>query len=111
MPNELFPEILPFSETGKASLLNSKDYKISVSIGLYSLILYPVIFGFDTGACADLVRADVIDVSWLENIGQWDMVEIRSAFNSKLDVSETMILRLRISNSRAMLSNLAWWTG
>lgn len=52
-PNKPHQDFLAFSETGKILLFKSRTYKVSVSIGLHSLHMSPIVFVFSLA----LVRA------------------------------------------------------
>lgn len=78
--------------TGKISLFKSKNYKVTVSIEINSSDMRPIVRDFDTGAFPQLIRAEVLDQSWLDNISQCDMLEIRNAFKMKLFVSRATTL-------------------
>lgn len=75
-PTEPNQDFLAFLETGEISLFKSKHYKVSVSFGLNSLLMCPIVYVSDTGTGLNLINDDVLDQSWLENIRQRDKAEI-----------------------------------
>lgn len=83
-------------ETGEILRINNKHYKLSVSIGLSPEQMRPVLRVFDTGTVPRLIRANVPDQKWLDNIRKRNMPEMLSAFNTKLDVSETVTIHLYV---------------
>lgn len=81
-------------------LLKFKTYKVPASIGLSSTHICPNIFEFDTSEGPNFVRADVLDRSWPCSIFQQNMPKIRSTYDTKLPVSGTIALHLRIGELR-----------
>lgn len=75
-PEELYRDILALPETGEISIFKSSTYKVSVCIRFDSSNIRPFVCMFDTGAGLNLVGADVLDQSLLNNICQSDMLEI-----------------------------------
>lgn len=55
---------------------------------------------FDTGEGLSLIRADVLDPSWLDSIRKSHMKNILSAFGTRLTVSVTIFLHLAMGKSR-----------
>lgn len=57
----------------------------------------PVVGVLDTSADLNLIQADVLDPTWPDSIRLRDNPDIRSAYNTTLKVSWTIILHLRMS--------------
>lgn len=72
-PEEPNQYILTFPETCKILLFMSRNYKISISVGISSSPMHPTIYVFDIGAGQSFTRADFLDQSWLDNVCQRDM--------------------------------------
>lgn len=102
--NEPYQEVLSFPETGEISLFKSKNYLVSVPVGLKSLPVSPVICVIDTGAGPILIQVDFLEPTWLDSVRQHDMPEIQSASNTKLTVSVTITVHLRMSESRTLVA-------
>lgn len=64
----------------------------------------PILSVFDTGMGPDLIRKDVSDPCWLDNIRQRDMFNICGAFNFKLNVSGTLIFHRRVGEARTSVN-------
>lgn len=78
-------------------LLKSKNNKVSVSVGLNSSLMHPIISVFDTGSSQNLIRTDILETSWLENIRQRDMrksgVRLLPAYWLLEQVCRTRVIR------------------
>lgn len=100
-----YKEILSFAKTGIIILLfKSKNYKVSVSIGLNSSRMYPNICVFDTFESANLVRANFLDATWLDSVRQRGMPEMRGKSNKKVTVYGTITFHLQICESRTRVT-------
>lgn len=97
--DEPYQEILLFTKTGKISLFESKNNKFSVSIVLTSSRMRPIIYVIDNNTGPNLVRADVLDSTWLYSVSQRDMLEIQNSSTITLSVSGTTTVHLRIAES------------
>lgn len=56
--------------------------------------MFQIVCVSDTGTGLNLIRVDVLNESWLDNIHEGDTPEIRSASDMKLAVFGTITLRL-----------------
>lgn len=65
----------------------------------------PIVSVFDPGAGPNLIRVDVLDQSWMENIRQRDMPEVRNDLGTKLVLSETIILHLCMCKSHIWVAS------
>lgn len=95
-PVEPYKNILEFPETRKISLFNNKNYYLSVSIRLSSSWMRPIVCVFETGAGPIIIQADVLVPCWLESVHHRDMLDFRSAHNTKLKLSGTTIFHHRM---------------
>lgn len=75
-PHEPYQDILAFMGTGQILLFKSIYYKVSVSVGIFPSRTFPGICIFKTGAGRSLIRGNVLDQSWLDNVRQCDIPEI-----------------------------------
>lgn len=64
----------------------------------------PIICVFDTGAGPKLIRDDVVNLSRLDCVRHGDMPEIRRAWDTRLNVSGTITLYLRMGESRTLVT-------
>lgn len=62
-------------------------------------------YGFDSASGAKLVRTDVMDLSWLENIRQQDMSKIRGESDTRVPMSGTITFHLRIDELRTCITS------
>lgn len=67
-PGEPYEDILPFPDTGVLSLFRNKSYEVSVSSGLESAQMNQIVFVFDSGTGANLIRSNILDPSLLNSI-------------------------------------------
>lgn len=74
--DEQYKEALTFPETDGVMLFKNKNYKVPVSIGINLSRMLPTVCLFEIGAGPNLIRAYVLDPSWLETITQCDMPKI-----------------------------------
>lgn len=58
----------------------------------------------DIVAGASIIRAEFLDHSWLDSINQCEMTDIRSASESRLKVSGTIILNHGMRGSRTRVT-------
>lgn len=80
-PDEPYKDVLAFPETGEISLFKNRNYQVFVSIRLESSRMRTILCVSDLGAGPNLIRADVLDPSWLYSILQHDMLDICSTSN------------------------------
>lgn len=64
----------------------------------------PIVCAFYTGAGLNLIRAYVLGQGWFYNIRQRDVLEIRSATDTKLAVSVISTLHLRMTESHTWMT-------
>lgn len=72
-------DVLAFTETSKILLFICRTYKLLIWIELISLRLRLIICVLETGVGQNLVSADVLDATRLDNVRQSDTPEIQSA--------------------------------
>lgn len=60
----------------------------------------PIVRDFDTGAGRNFKRVDMLEQSYVDNTRHSDVAEVRSASDTKLIVSGTIILYLRMVELR-----------
>lgn len=87
-PDEPCKNVLVFSETDEVSLFKNTNYKVSVSVGLNSSQLRPIVFVLDTAESLRHIKADDLNPSWLDSINHHNIQDIRSAFDIRLNESE-----------------------
>lgn len=95
---------MAFLKAGEVSLFKNKYYKVSVSIGSNLLGLRPTFCIIDTRAGPSLLRADILDQSWLNTIRQRSVSEIRVAQDIKLSLSATIIPHHFMGESRTRVA-------
>lgn len=97
-------DILALPETGEILLFESKDYKVSFSIEIISSSMGPVVCIFDSSAGPDPMAADVQIQTWMNYIHDREMPEVGGASDTKLVMSGTVTLHLRMVESRTWLT-------
>lgn len=95
-PEEPYQEALTFPETGEISLFESNHCKVFVLIVLNYWRMRPITCVYETGAGLNLVRADILDLNWLDSVRSRDMSEIRSASSTKRTLSGSITLHPRV---------------
>lgn len=93
-------KILKLPQNGKIALFQSRQYKEIMTFGLRSSNLCLIVCVYDPAAGANQTRADFLFPSWLGNICQSDMTEIRMTSDPIQTVSGSSTLRLKIDESR-----------
>lgn len=64
----------------------------------------PIIHEFDSWMSPNLVRADELDLSWLDSVGQPKALEIQSTSDTKLVSSGTISLHFQIDEPRVQVT-------
>lgn len=97
--DEPHKDVLAFMETDEVSRFKSESYQVSLSIEFNSPQMGPFkcVFGSCTGP--NIIRADILDPTWLDGIGQRDMSDTRSASDTTLEVARTMNFNLLLGES------------
>lgn len=103
-PDEPYKEMLEFPETGKVSLCQDTNYQVSVSIGPKSSRMRPIVCEFDTGTGPNLIRADILDNYCPDSIRKYNMPDMGSSSNTRLKVSETIILHPLIGEAHTRVN-------
>lgn len=99
MLDDSLQNIVVFQDKGKASAFKSKR-KQGIRIDWIIFFAYiPVFCIFDTANGKNLIRADVLGHSWLDDILQRNMPEVWSTSNTKLPLSGSTIVHLRNGES------------
>lgn len=100
---KLYQEILVFPQTGDVSLFKNNRHQVSVSIWLNSSRMCPIICLLTQ----TWVQTSFELMFWTpvgDSIRRSNMLDIRSATDTNLKVSETITLHLRLSESRTCFS-------
>lgn len=98
-PAEPYQNILTCPETGKISLIKCKNHKKNFSLRSISSLMRLIVPVFDNGKDPSLTRADFQGPSRIEKIQQREMSKIRNPFSTRLWVSVTITLNLRMNES------------
>lgn len=87
-------EIISFAESEKVVLFKKKNFKVAVSTGLKLLHFRLTTCTLDTSACPNLIRVDLLGLSWERRIHQRDLPDITSASSPRLKKAGTIMLYL-----------------
>jgi hypothetical protein len=86
---------------GSVTLFQSRNYKLCVSLGVSSAILFPVRAVFDTGAGPNIVRADLLPPGWETLLVQnQPLPRITDASGKKMPVKGVIILYIQVGDLR-----------
>lgn len=99
-PSTVFAEVIAFAETEDLALFNQSNYQVSVSIGLRFSQIHSLSFFFGTGAGQHPTRGDVFDPNYECHTWRREMSDLYSANNSRLKLSGTTMLHLRVDEAR-----------
>lgn len=92
-----YSEIWLFDETEDLYLLNRRNYKVSISVGLMDKEMHAVKGGFDTGTGLSLIREYFLEAEGLKAIQSNSRPSLKNDINQKISVVRTINLYVRMS--------------
>lgn len=96
--DEPYENALELPDTGRVSPFKNRKYKASEFIGLDLSRMRPIVFVSDNETGPNFIQADVLDHISVDSIRQRDMTDLCIAFDTKVIVSGSSTLHLRLVN-------------